>query len=1300
MKRFLWLGSLVILLRPPAAPAGEAAKLAIIGKSDNAASASDLLTAALSSNTNVHLLERNEIDKVYREQGLSAGNPDYIKMGQVLGADGLVLIDETSSKKPVRAPLGFGARPADLRVRLVAVKPGVVLQAQEFSMMPNEMTDWADGYARSLDPLLPKLTVLVKNAIPISLVSLRCATPSADAQETERALSLLTVERLSQESRVFVLERQRMATLKEEKDLQSDNAAFWSGSYLLDGVVDRNGYNQETITIDATLQPPHGSAPVAIDVSGSRNNLAEVINRLAAKVNEAVQISATAPQWNAKEEAAQFFKEGEWALKWKALAQAQAAADAAWALGKQDLDGAILRVKAYEFDADGIKNKFDTLESSISPGYDASGRALGVVRDDDPSVRSSINRELRQHTNGAVYTKLREGDDVIIDYVFANGAGDPRYLQLAARMLEYYRQFCQTQAEAGQKVAAWYQLGVDCLATAGQVLKYYNLFPQQGEAVADDVAGLRALARSVADMMAKSPKVQDSYFVGDRILTHDVLSGPMWGKGNLFDCEVVWGCYWQERPEDAIALYRQLMSSPVFTFIHQDLWSRPNRGPRLAAWNESDRQHIPVLWHDFMQELAGSPDVQHQLEAKAFAVMDAKSDEEKGRAFTNFFDSLTASRDALLAYNVEVLYLDWGAGNLVPSGSLVTPLKEELDHVYRTKYRPILEDMDLAYWNEVNTGHKSASQAESQNDPKFEQRKAYLKALTPYDFQEFARLFGSSDFTRAQALELQPLMAAYIANMTAQAGQLSGLQQSRIKGGIHFAAFILQNMERKTSAEAAPPAMPPSTTIAIRPAPAPQRMAGQSAPLETAVPSANIISVTHFLELPSASVLRHNNRSSEFGGDTIIAHQWVDDKLLLDLKCGAFEYSFNAQRQWTGTYNVTYPAVAWIDPQVGQWNVAICPEVDFSEENYIYYHTTLFEGELYTCNAGRIAKYDSASKSWRRLDVSDGNQYALFNVNHHLYAANNNTVFEIVDGGKASRLMASGRRQPPASALDSLDLGTPAMFQGPAQSLRLAAAGRFFTWTGSDWRSDGEVGPAVNSGPRPSVPNGVASGGLQAQILPDGVLFEGSTVSRLATENNSLEICLQQKIPGPRDYGLPSVLFQRPQQRPQTSPPAKTTWDLPATSSLAGLVVTSHQPDLYVLRNHSDVQDIVNEQQHTIVGTRLIPRDGYHAELLCFISGQRWPLRLGLKFDEVRGTPPLGKNQTWMLATPGGLVFGAERPPMGFSPIPPQVAKPDRLGVWWLPFAELQPAIAVAKETQSNPVKTAASGVPGAPSGP
>ena len=322
MKFFCSLFAVLFLTSKLFAQTNEPVKLALISETDEAMPAADVLTAQLSSNSKIHLLERDEIDKAYREQSLSAANKDYLKMGQLLGADGLLLVQK------IKEGTNFF-----LNVRLVAEKPGVILTAEKY-VWPSDLAEWSAAFEKHLDSFLPKLTVLVKDAIPISIVNLRSAVQSDEASETETQLKLLTIQRLSQERQLFVLERQKMQLLSEEKELNTDDSAFWNGSYLLEGVVDQNGYSKDTITINARLSPPKGGATVAIEISGSRTNFAEVINQLAAKIIEALKINSTVKEWNAADEATQYFAEAKWALKWKVYSEAQAAADSGLGAGE------------------------------------------------------------------------------------------------------------------------------------------------------------------------------------------------------------------------------------------------------------------------------------------------------------------------------------------------------------------------------------------------------------------------------------------------------------------------------------------------------------------------------------------------------------------------------------------------------------------------------------------------------------------------------------------------------------------------------------------------------------------------------------------------------------------------------------------------------------------------------------------------------------------------------------------------------------------------------------------------------
>jgi hypothetical protein len=331
---------ILLFTLPLVAQTGGPPRLAIIAESDQAAPAADLLTAQWSASDKIQLLERNEIQRIYREQALSAVGSDDVKLGRMMGADGILLLNTI-----VTPPISSVSEPSvELTARFVAVKPGVVLASEKISLSQENISEWAAGFARHLNLFLPKLTVVEKDAIPLSIVNLRSSLQSEEAKESERLVKMLAMNRLSQEPRLFVLERQRMELLAGEKELKADDSPFWKGRYLLEGVLDQNGYSAKTITLNARLSSPKGAALISFEVSASRTNLADLVNQMAAKLNEALNVPAPVSEWSATNEARQYLDEAKWALRWEVYGEAQMAAESAWALGLKDLDCALCRM--------------------------------------------------------------------------------------------------------------------------------------------------------------------------------------------------------------------------------------------------------------------------------------------------------------------------------------------------------------------------------------------------------------------------------------------------------------------------------------------------------------------------------------------------------------------------------------------------------------------------------------------------------------------------------------------------------------------------------------------------------------------------------------------------------------------------------------------------------------------------------------------------------------------------------------------------------------------------------------------
>ncbi len=216
--------------------------------------------------------------------------------------------------------------------------------------------------------------------------------------------------------------------------------------------------------------------------------------------------------------------------------------------------------------------------------------------------------------------------------------------------------------------------------------------------VSDKLAELRAQARAMAELLSRAPAVHDSYFVGSRKVPYDDLY-HFEEQPSLYGLEVEGGCLWQETPEDELALYRELMASRVFRYLHERLWFRegnsicslPRLPERLVAWNEVDQKRLPDLWQRFVAALRESPDISLQMEARALRLADISFSKILGgrsfdtraayeaanraadqtyskeltSAFADFFDAFVTNRIYFKTNNVDILYLNWGVDDLV-----------------------------------------------------------------------------------------------------------------------------------------------------------------------------------------------------------------------------------------------------------------------------------------------------------------------------------------------------------------------------------------------------------------------------------------------------------------------------------------------------------------------------------------------------------------------------------------------------------------------------------------------------------
>ncbi len=284
-----------------------------------------------------------------------------------------------------------------------------------------------------------------------------------------------------------------------------------------------------------------------------------------------------------------------------------------------------------------------------------------------------------------------------------------------------------------------------------------------------------------------------------------------------------------------------------------------------------------------------------------------------------------------------------------------------------------------------------------------------------------------------------------------------------------------------------------------------------------------------------------------------------DDKLLLDLV-------YRDDRRGLTNFqdaSVISPEAAAIFSANGAWSVTPFPYHpdpvldDFNflgvgignpDGNGTKLYLEFFDNDLYVSDRDAIRRYDSRRKEWQELPFPGQDRAQLYTVNNHLYAASSDGIWEILDGGKSTRILASVRRRPVASALDSRDtLGQPALFSGKDNSLCVALNGDIFSWDGNDWK------------PVASIPKAFGPQVFQSTaFFRAGDMMPFTELWRFSPDETQPVLCLRQERKG----GMYNRQPLSPAARARMPAPL---WKSPANSAFARHPLTLDGTSIYIL---------------------------------------------------------------------------------------------------------------------------------------
>ncbi|MGV3753952.1 MAG: tetratricopeptide repeat protein [Verrucomicrobiota bacterium] len=381
--------------------ADQTVRLAIVATDRRVQEVADLLGVFWSRQPGVTLLERDQIERVLREQSLSAGPQNAkVQLGQLLGADGVVFLD--------LQPEGESNR---LGIQLVATKPGVIVAQAEETWPVKNAEVWAGLLAVRQAALLPKLSISKASAVPLSLLNFNSAIATPEGVKFEQMFTELLLRRLVQQPELFVLERKRLEKLADEKLYQRTDETFWNGSLVLDGTIDREGVQAGQMTLHLRLNRPD-RGPKEIVLTAPREEPLILVEAAAVEIVKALDANAKLKGWDPLAEAVRYFDESRWQMAHNAMVESQRAAETAWALGFRSMSLAEMRISAYvkELPADPVIYEDQPIKKMPRPPMPVSAQVDKAVL----AARYYLEHSARMGTNAPPENWVKLGEAVLL----------------------------------------------------------------------------------------------------------------------------------------------------------------------------------------------------------------------------------------------------------------------------------------------------------------------------------------------------------------------------------------------------------------------------------------------------------------------------------------------------------------------------------------------------------------------------------------------------------------------------------------------------------------------------------------------------------------------------------------------------------------------------------------------------------------------------------------------------------------------------------------------------------------------
>ncbi len=313
-------------------------KLAIVSLSPGLEGAEGVLATHLSELDGATLLERTDVRRIVQERKLEhgfGGLPSENKsFGSLLGADALVLLQ-----------LSKQGDQTILETRVVGVSTGLVTSMQLSAWDKKSLESWVDATVRQCAADVSRIFTAPRDVKLVTVMPLLASTSGIDARETESRLTLLLASQLARLPGVFLLERRELDRLSVEAG--AADKALLNSSWLISGSIEvmgvqagREAENSLSLKLDSGLR----GAVQNVRISGVAHDPQALVRATVKEIGEVMAVQTDIP-WDPLSEAGAYFEKGRAFAERRMWTEAQAATEAAWALGLQT--DAVARQRVY-----------------------------------------------------------------------------------------------------------------------------------------------------------------------------------------------------------------------------------------------------------------------------------------------------------------------------------------------------------------------------------------------------------------------------------------------------------------------------------------------------------------------------------------------------------------------------------------------------------------------------------------------------------------------------------------------------------------------------------------------------------------------------------------------------------------------------------------------------------------------------------------------------------------------------------------------------------------------------------------